>query len=359
MNKYSFINGSTDVSVAGVKTDPVTALKGDPLTRVFVSGQHTLQMFNRLQRIITESQKRGRFAVISASCPPFNIRNEGENWKEIRCTRFDIPVYGVLIPRAIAAIFREPRLAKELHIVGDTRVDLSYHIDKFVQSKMTKVDVMIERFPDDMKMLKTFVDKFRSCKDEDFKDENDWLTFVKECGIPDGWERRLHVDEVLQLFGIKDAKPILEAQADKFTTFRDFAVTWVSKALAGYKVKGCLTDVVNLIFAVSRAVPAKTEREIVDVLLEFNGLLLRDCTFEFWIPDVMIIDLEKDDLLCAALVRRISKECKVEVQLPTDIPKGVSGLVRELGWTPFTDPDSKNLDAIRSTFDYPEIRRSK
>merc|ERR1712136_611923 len=88
-----------------------------------------------------------------------------------------------------------------------------------------------------------------------------------------------------------------------------FSLRWLGKALIGFKPKGCLTDLVNLIFAMESIEPNKDmpEREIVETIKLFaekiKGPFHRKTALQnLWIPDMLMYDAENDDMLCWVLL---------------------------------------------------------
>lgn len=332
--------------------------------QVFVSCQQTKAMYGVLAGL--NSVK----SVVS-SCPPFNVREKHKEWNSVLQKQINVPVYGILIPRLIKSIFDMPDIHDTLEEVGDTRVSMEYVLDTFVQGKMSKVRALIEKFPDCTVTLKSFVDMFESRKPTDELKDGEWNALLEKCGIASGWESKLHVDHVLQLFGISDeqSKLILSTTADKYgTTFKDYAVTWISKALCGYKPKGCLTDVANLIVAMmtgsdQKKAPPTTHDDVIALLTKFKALLEDDDVGPktLWIPDVMLMDLETDDIACVALVigvlRRLEKKYSgfpqgldVHVQLPVKIQLSICAFVDYMGWQVVRDPDTRNAEAVCALF---------
>lgn len=331
--------------------------------RVFVSGQHTAEMWAQVFDIT-------RLRDVRSSSPPFNIAHETLVWKKTKCvSHVNVPVYGARIRHAIASLFKNGPLGmKELSAVSDTRITLDNVLDAFVQTKMGKVDCLIEQFPIMTDRLAAFVNDFRTLRDTDIKSVEDWNDFVARHVDDPDWKTRLHAETVLELFGIEPSliTKILttRAGADKTVTMQDFAVTWISKALCAYGPKGCFADVANFIFAITSGdMPTKptdvSETDVVERIGVFEYDLRNNERWDEsgkwlkWIPDVLFVDLEQDDLMCIALARAINKNVRVVVQLPHDVPVGVVAFCRHMGWDLFLDKDSKNLSAIRSLFGYP------
>lgn len=252
-----------------------------------------------------------------------------------------------------------------------------YTLDTFVQKKMDKVKVMVEvarahpqcnsgnRNAADR--LECFANEFASLKHDSMHSREAWVQFVARF-VPAGWEHKLHFDHLLSNFGFDDAfaKTLREqihvasnpkTGEEEHETLEQFSLRWVGKALNAYRPKGCLTDVVNLVFAMmsrSESGEAKkfSEDDICDTVHEFGRKLTANDLASLWIPTHLLHDAESDDMLCWLLLEHIhrlrGKSLEVMVQLP-DSPK-ISDLAESLKQRPncrvFRDLGSRNLQAI-------------
>ena len=134
---------------------------------------------------------------------------------------------------------------------------------------------------------------------------------------PDNYEENLSFDRMLSVFGVDNATTAA-IQAHEISEKKDgtvetsfleqFSLRWLGKALIGLKPKGCLTDLVNLIFAMESKEPNKDmpEREIVETFKLFAEKIKapfhRETALQnLWIPDMLMHDAENDDMLCWVL----------------------------------------------------------
>ena len=152
-----------------------------------------------------------------------------------------------------------------------------------------------------------------------------------------GWESRLHFDHVLQNFGFDDdaAKRLrgtkhteTDPKSGEETTqdLETFSFRWLGKAFSGYSVKGCLTDVVNLLFAMAELYddgkdPKElAESEIARKLTEVVTKVNKGDFSGLWVPTHIVHDSESDDLLCWLLLEHIHKKLGSDLQVLVQFP---------------------------------------
>lgn len=302
---------------------------------IFLSCQQT----KKVKEIVTDYT----LASIKASCPKFNKGVEIKNVEQI-----DIPVYGLRIPLEIKKLFQLDLFDSNRELLNKL---LEYKFDSFIQTKIDKVNPIIEEFEKrgiDSSSLKTFISLF---KDISINSEEDWNTFLKTCNIPQNYVKHLHVSEVLQLFGCDKytAKEILETKYEN-TTLEQHSVRWLSKALSAYKIEGCLTDVVNLIYAMTKHNTInQTESDVIEVINYFKNAIDDDiigCIHKhFWVPDIFIHDCEVDDVLCRIIIKLFNNKVKEIVQFHS-INQSPNDSLSEIVHF-FYDEDSKNAKSFR------------
>merc|ERR1712064_36698 len=145
-----------------------------------------------------------------------------------------------------------------------------------------------------------------------------------------------------------------------------FSLRWLGKALTGFKPKGCLTDLVNLLFAMENKEPKKDmpEREIVQTIKDVDQKIkkLTEQPQDLWIPDILMHDAENDDMLCWVLLDFIRnkmdlKKLKVHIQLPESDKLSNKFETLERHWkdlgenvTTFKDVNSRNEAALIHNF---------
>merc|ERR1712216_49337 len=204
-----------------------------------------------------------------------------------------------------------------------------------------------------------------------------WKRFV-EGHVAAGWESRLHFDHVLQNFGFDDdaAKQLrgtkhteTDPKSGEETTqdLETFSFRWLGKAFSGYSVKGCLTDVVNLLFAMAELYDdgkdAKNlaESEIAGKITEVVTKVNKGDLSGLWVPTHIVHDSESDDLLCWLLLEHIHKklgsDLQVLVQFPPSAERDLQDYVQKMSErknvTFFRDRDSNNEKAVRGALGLP------
>jgi len=325
------------------------------MSTIYFSGQQTKYALE----LVSENRKSD--TVLITSEPPFNIKRKITEWKETNKLAYNSAVFG----------FRAPVLMAEImELVGGRKIEFSLntYVQKYMESVLVLINVMYstgftlknDKLYLAVNRLHNFITRYSALKKEDVKSVDDWLTFVRETGLPADWMNRLHVDQVLSIFGVPDyeAKFILDApyyDTDKVCTQRNQGVRWLSKQLAGFSPNGCLTDAVNLIHYLLGKPSSKTELDLINVLEEFKDKITSGYLVFAQVPDICIIDGELDDLLSVDILeflnKKLEKKLKVVVQFP-DARDEESLRIRDLmcdyGWTVCTDVDSENIEAIRS-----------
>ncbi len=256
------------------------------------------------------------------SNPPFNERNE-PLWNIHNITNFNIPVYGVLIPAAVATILENRTFVAHCH-AHDIYIP-NYEFNLFCQSKIDTirgVSTQIDEFADAIENLTV----------DDIKSTADWNNFMRSCGFPQDWSSNLHHDDLRKMFNIEHVPK------------------WLPKNMMLWNLKGCLTDIVNMVFMLQDIKPdnAMTEQEISNVITVFAGRLTRKDFRMPWMPDVLVEDEESDDVFTRGILTYMNPDLKVIVQLPK--VNGFDDLDTRLsnsGYEVFRDHDSKNAQAIR------------
>lgn len=175
-------------------------------------------------------------------------------------------------------------LARELNLTIP-----SWGLQRIVQSKAWKVRVLVEaaRTLDDSQVepnasaltrLAGFIDAFEAISPDDIDGPAAWASFVSRYA-EEGWKGRLGFDLLLQNFGFESSfarrlrsmehvvkvggtEGGIEGGGEERQTLEQFSMRWLSKALAGYNVNGCLADLVNLMFAMSNTPPPSEEGQV-------------------------------------------------------------------------------------------------
>lgn len=368
---------------------------------VFVSGQHTKAAYDELQRCLQSYTD----VIIKASCPRFNVIEQTNEWKSMQMDRIDVKNFGINIPNAVKGLCDHPEVLAELKKLGVE--PLKYNLDNFIRTGKTgKMNVVVAFLRDEAKKLRETIeilgntlqckavtdsstlltDKaeqfttaadqlenfIRKIKPEELQEAsitslNKWEQFLQECKIPENWKSSLEFSRIMTLFGLSESDcKLLNAvpyqDKEQSSTLQDSCVTWISKMVNGYRIDGCLTDVVNMVYAVMGISPiGQSEYDVVDVLDEFQAKFQAKNIDGLWIPDLHLHDGEKDDLLVHAIIRVLAKragksvQTKVQLPLPEKEDPTLTKIVDKVAsWkntTVFRDPMSKNTKPVKKTFE--------
>jgi hypothetical protein len=305
-------------------------------------------------------------ADIRASMPPFNNRNKLAIPTSVQ--QYDVPAYGFNISNAVMELFTINGIRS---LADSLKVSIPpCTLSKFVQDKAVKVLDMVKYCQDTpeiaqknakaVQKLKDFVEEFQVLGTS-IESVSDWETFVNRHAKP-GWQAKMHFDHLLDNFGFeKEAsdllrKTIFEKEDGEKVTFEQHAFRWLSKALAAYGPEGALTDVVNLIFAMTgENFDGLADMQIADRIRSFKRRIETKDLSGLWIPKYFFMDAETDDCLAWILIHHIwqlkkgaTSELKVLIQLPQNplfdslANKWSSNLNCEI----WRDPDSRNEQAL-------------
>jgi len=306
---------------------------------MFCSHQHTNEAVARRADWLAGTEQDS----VKASTPPFNVRLNVD--LPPKCVSLCIATFGVKLPRVIMKVFEDPalkRLSEEMKIPIPR-----YSLDSFVQKKMAKVlDLCKEaRKPElnlNEKNLAAVAKVEAFCKGFEQLDKEDGMKingpdkfqeFVLQH-VKEGWEEHLHFESVLpENFGFdREVSETLrtrtikvqEKEGEVDVALEHHSLRWLTKAFKGYGPVGCLTDVVNLVYAMlNLEQPAEaSEQAAIDAFYKFQDLLNAGQFDNMWIPSHLVHDAESDDSLCWLLLEHIHRlrrtELKVLIQLPAD-----------------------------------------
>jgi hypothetical protein len=345
----------------GVSCSAVDFVSGEDV-KVFWSGHLTKGHAARRQAWL---QGRSELEFdIKASMPPFNNANKLEVPEVVE--QINVPAFGPNIANSIMRVFSTEAMRHVAHQLGVAIP--GYVLDRFIQDKMTKVHDMIrhareiaeiaEKNKDAIDGLEGFVKSLEALDRASVPDLASWQAFVLEH-VPAGWESRLHFDHLLENFGFtKEASDELRRtqfvkEDGEKATFEQHAFRWLSKAFSAYGSKGALTDVVNLVFAMS-GVSAKglSDLDIARKIDQVTSKVMAGNLQGLWVPTHFFMDCEVDDCLCWMLLQYTHQMAgtmlNVLAQMPTD--KELDALeerwVRLPGCEVWRDPDSRNAKAV-------------
>jgi len=261
----------------------------------------------------------GANAVVRASSPPFNTRFAGsvpvpDSWQHVNDDTF----FGVRAQRTVDALFRAYGIGSSVFGVP-TEFTMTEEIRRRAETVLHR---LLPRLAGDTTMLERYLQDV-ACLDDDtvISDAAQWQAFLTEHGIPADWPGKLHVNDVLGLFGVSLQSPhtLVDAAVHK-------ELRWLSRMVHGYSLRGCTADIGNMLRA--------------------------GCTTD-WVPDVLVLDLEFDDLVVWYVLRALNPQLRVYGQLPagdafTAIPRLPVFHNENVYW--FTDPQSGNGDTLMTQF---------
>lgn len=260
--------------------------------KIFLSCQHTSMVLNKLQKN----------DEVRASSPPFNIlKTKSEFIKH-----YDYPVFGYESSLFIFNLFQR----KELSCLHKLKCGIN-PIFKLKVKQIKKHFIKYNRIIEFLTKFEALDITTIRC----FDDWNEWI--IKENKIDKNWSSKLHIDNILTLFEI-------ETNEISITNLK-----WLSRIVSAYGLIGCLTDIINLKYA-----------------LNITNFDFEDQK-NIWIPDLLIHDGETDDLLCVVLLKYLNPNLKIIMQLPIDkIFDIIEIKFNSQGWTILRDPESKNQEQL-------------
>jgi len=333
-------------------------------TRVFWSGHLTKGHEERRRDWL--SPIREADADIKFSYAPFN--NKLDLHVPASVERINVPAFGPSITNAVMGIFQSDEMKGIASRLGLTIP--CYSLDKMIQEKMPKVRDMIKycdetpeiasRNAAAIRKLEQFVEEFEALSEASIKGVSDWEAFVGRHVKP-GWQTKLHFDHLLSNFGFEEAasNTIRRAQftkEDGKVSFGQHSFRWLSKALSGYKPQGALTDVVNLVFALTG--DSYDGLDDIQIAEKIGALGAKLCASEgvtanLWIPTYFFMDAETDDclawVLAECICKRNKKKLHVLIQLPTDteFDELAAKWMKVPGCEVWRDPDARNASALK------------
>lgn len=282
---------------------------------------------NKLVSILKENKE------VKKSFLKYQLENEMRNMKETECilgVHCDYKKYDEL--EKILNIINNDYLQDcvsdcECNCIGITECMSNCEFEQLLNTYM---------YYDSIDKLEKFGEEFKNLKETEIKSWNDWNDFILKSirfNPYYDWKDKLNLEVVLTLFGFDEAtcKVINDIEIENSVGVKvgNEYVRWISKMLSGYNIKGCLTDVINFIFAILEKDNNKiyNEKQIVNILEEFEKTYLEDKLETKLSIGTLFVDMEKDDLLTIllaySLFNKESKESKGDklnlfCQLPYD-----------------------------------------
>lgn len=327
---------------------------------IYMSGQQT-DLAYEIISYFSDAKK------VVCSSPPFNVRKAKKEWSKF--THISCPSYGMAISNKLEKIFSIPMLKQFFRIKGirlPTRV-----FDTFWLKKLRKIERFYEflvanGYEDQADKINEIVDDLAQIdfkKDDAVEKYNELLkTHFSDMNIEDN----LEFSKFLRLFNLPDdfiQRVLTEKVPNEDETYAHHSLRWIINAISCHKMgPGCMTDVVNTIFAMmDRKTPTEDiEEEVVCTLGCFAHILEnheeeKSDLAELWLPEVYIADMESDDelsygLLCYVKYLMEMKDMETNhIHLICQVPQGFEpfvSMVRRCREYVFEDPDSANRDAL-------------
>jgi len=181
--------------------------------------------------------------------------------------------------------------------------------------------------------LEAFCVAFSQLDSKQISGPSHFQAFVEQY-VDAGWEEHLHFDTVLtNIFGIspkaseylrKTHIKVVEKDREEEVSLEHHSFRWLAKAFKGYGPVGCLTDVVNLVYAMLRLPQPleASEEAAISAVSELQKYLDQGQVDRLWIPTHLAHDAEADDSLVWLLLERVHRmrgtTLQVLIQLPAE-----------------------------------------
>jgi hypothetical protein len=304
---------------------------------------------------------------IRCSGPKFNLNNMNKNKRETIGLIYDRPCYTTSLKDMLLDILKTFEEEKYPTITKGK--------NDFVLKKIEKIEYFLniceilpifKELSEECEDLEEWIENIRQFKDyvveheKEMNSSEDLINLLDHFNLD--WKtvvENLHFDKVLTLFGFPKelAKKISQTpfvQASVQTTIGQEFLKWISNLLVFYHVIGPVADPINAIAAMTSIEPKITKND--NGIEEMFKLFVDSDKSDLWIPDVLIMDSERDDFATLSIFKKFNKNIKVLVQLPKALKYGftekdkinLSLYHTMLGHTVFEDKDSLNHKALKS-----------
>jgi hypothetical protein len=248
-------------------------LPKDSPTRIFVSCQQTLKMYEKIDQILNMFPRHT--VEIIAVTPTFNIKYQDAGWKKLPLSTMSVPIVGPDINAAALRLIEELARLDALETLKCKRARYALN-DVFVLGNVFKIEHMAEiadglgmsKFAENVRKFTAVAKMCRSPETitrialgEDpanyrvITSVGDWNKFISAQGFPENWPERLHFDHICQLFGATDEESkILNSMnvnyvsdgVEKTATMQNYGLRILSKLVGMAQSDMCLTDFINL-----------------------------------------------------------------------------------------------------------------
>jgi hypothetical protein len=152
---------------------------------------------------------------------------------------------------------------------------------------------------------------------------------------------------------------VVEKDQEMDVTLEHHSLRWLTKAFRGYGPVGCLTDLVNLVYAVLKMEQPKeaSEEAVMDAVNRLRDKMKRNDLTDLWIPTHLVHDGESDDALTWLLLQRLHELQKTRMEVLIQMPleaalDEISHFLKNHGTKVqvFRDKDSSNGKAVSNTW---------
>ncbi len=330
---------------------------------IFVSCQQTekaLDVFNA---------KYGACGLpVVFSHPEFNHPKDAESkWNSVDGLRLEFPVFGLQVPNLLYSILSLPAL-QQVWAKYDLipRMEVDTKIATFI-NKLTPLEQFLRENAENeaADRLRDFLIWYGSLQTDSIWTIEEWIENVSKYLLP-GWQEPegLEVNKLIPLLGVEVTKAgqlLTEFCEKEKKTPRNSSIRWLSKFASGFRLAGCATDFVNLLYAMYSGCEMKHVKECSESqLVEILRVIFIHLSFDDWNifkarPVCLMLDCEDDDSWALVFAEATSNVCfgekKVSVtfQLPNE-PETFGGIATRFGVTGenlFYDPHSRNGDKLK------------
>lgn len=335
----------------------------------YVCWQQTEKSLEFLEKFLVEGTPMA-FSYNQFNKPQDLKTSWATRWNEMPGLRIELPVFGYKIPLYLYRILSLPAFSK---VISDHKIRLAVETDTSIAKFTYKLDPLIAllREQEEEKAadkLTVFMTKFKLLKKDSISSFADWLIFVNQFLSPEWSETEgLEINNLIPLLGVakvKSAQILKMVEEKEGKPARDTYVRWLSKFASAFKITGCVTDLLNLIYVMYNGVTENhvknaSETELVLLLSTVHRDLERgDWSVFKFVPNLIAMDAEDDDVWSYIFSKVVAKKLNVQepsclIQLPTleetffDIARRHQIISRQV----LFDPASRNGDKLKTIYD--------
>jgi hypothetical protein len=261
----------------------------------------------------------------------FNKPKNDNQWNSKNGFRVEIPVFGLQIPRLLYKILQVQSVQDVWNCYGlKCNLEVDTNIAQFAVKLLPLEKILREEGEiDAANRLQNFMIWFGSLNRKSVTTFDKWVEQVSQFLLP-GWElpEGLEINRLIPLLGVEEgkAKRIMEnilkeeQVKDPKKKVGDTYVRWLSKFASGFRIAGCVTDLVNLLFAMYHGytevhVTEATEISLVIMLQDILDHLEKNDWSVFKIfMKFIFMDAEDDDVW--AYMFSLAAACQTNLSEP-------------------------------------------